>query len=94
VVISWTNTSSTDSGKLGVPLLSELSLRSDKASAPAAAVYLKLMGSWGFATELEGSLEIEVPPKEMVEFIYIFPDVEGQSKVFLKGKSWISMSPR
>lgn len=94
VVISWTNTSSSDSGKIGLPLLSELSLRSDKASSPAGAVYLKLMGTWGFATELGGSLEIEVPPKEIVEFIYIFPSVDGQSKLFLKGKSWISMPPK
>ena len=91
---SASNRNPTEPVKFILPLLNEIALRQGKSSVPAEAFYVAWGAPKGFATELKGNLELDIPPGARVEFIYLFPKVEGESKLYLKGRAWTVVPKR
>jgi hypothetical protein len=71
--------------KFKLPLLSEVTVNTDSGPQPAAAFYVPWGFPSGFATAMEGSIEVEVGSRETVELLYLLPKPAARTKIQIKG---------
>lgn len=84
VTIRVKNTSTQTTNRFTIPLLSEVTVNTDKGPQPAAALYITWSFPRGFATGTEGIIEVDVAPGATIELLYLLPKTTGKAKIQIK----------
>ncbi len=76
---------SSEKTKFKLPLLSEVTVSTDSGPQSAAAFYVPWGFPAGFATAMQGSIEVEVGSHETVDLLYLLPKPTTGTKIQIKG---------
>ncbi len=94
VTIKVKNTSTQKTSRFTIPLLSEVTVNTDKGPQPAAALYFPWSSPVGFATGIKGIIEVDVAPGATIELLYLLPKTTGRTKIQIKDHNPLNLNLR
>ena len=92
LTITFRNNDGAKSTRFSVPLLSEVTVRTEQGSEPAAALYIPWGSPRGFSTAVHGNLEIELGSGADIELLYLLPSSTGKPTISVKGYSTLKLA--
>ena len=94
VTIKVKNTNTQETKRFTIPLLSEVTVNTDKGPQPATALYITWNFPRGFATGTKGIIEVDVAPGATIELLYLLPKATGKIKIQIKDHNPLNLSIR
>lgn len=70
--------------KFKLPLLSEVTVNTDTGPQPASAFYVPWGSAKGFASTVEGDIEVDVSSEETIELLYLLPKTTGKMVIHVR----------